>query len=189
VAAEYIPREVRAKRRTMAPALAAVTAAVATGSALAALERRRRGRRAGTAGGDGRLIVRWVLEEPWKGHWDVVERHVAATFVGQDLGESRSFVGPDGLRTRLERYVAAFPDGRVVVDEQTAAGTGVTSRWTLTGTQVGELDGLPPSGRQVTVSGITISRVDGDRVVEEWTSWDRLGMLVQIGAISEPAHA
>ena len=130
-----------------------------------------------------------MLEEPWKGHWDVVDRHVASTYVGQDLGESRSFVGPGGLREHLERYVAAFPDGRIVVDDQLAVGANVTSRWTLTGTQTGERDGLSPSGKQVTVSGITISRVDGDLVVEEWTSWDRLGLLVQLGAISEPAHA
>jgi hypothetical protein len=36
---------------------------------------------------------------------------------------------------------------------------------------------------------MTISRIHGDVVVEEWTSWDRLGMLVQLGAVSEPAHA
>jgi predicted ester cyclase len=130
-----------------------------------------------------------VLEEPWKGHWEAIDRHVASTYVGQDLGETRSFLGPAGLRAHLEPYVEAFSDGRVLVDEQMASGAKVTSRWTLTGTQTGELDGLAPSGKQVTVSGITISRVDRDVVVEEWVSWDRLGMLVQLGAVSEPAHA
>lgn len=169
--------------------LAVVTAGVAAGGALAALQLRRRAFRPGRAAGDSRLIARWVLEEPWKANWQVVERHVSATYVGQDLAESESFVGPSGLRAYLERFVAAFPDGRVQVDDQLADGSTVTSRWTLTGTQTGELDGLAPSGKEVTVSGITISRLDGDLVVEEWTSWDRLGLLVQLGAISEPAHA
>jgi hypothetical protein len=41
----------------------------------------------------------------------------------------------------------------------------------------------------VTVSGLTISRLEGGMVVEEWTTWDTLGMLIQLGAIPEPARA
>jgi steroid delta-isomerase-like uncharacterized protein len=169
--------------------LAALTAGIAAGGALAAVELRKRGRRVRGTAGDSRLIARWILEEPWKGSWEVLERHVSPAYVGQDLAESESFLGPEGLRSRLERFVAAFPDGRVEADHQIADGPDVTTRWTLTGTQTGELDGLPPSGKEVTVSGITITRLRGDLVVEEWTSWDRLGLLVQLGAISEPAHA
>lgn len=118
-----------------------------------------------------------------------MERYVAPTYVGQDLAESAASVGPDGLRAYLERFTAAFPDGRVAVDHQAAEGAYVTTRWTLTGTHTGELDEMPPTGKQVTVSGITVSRLEGDLIVEEWTSWDRLGLLVQLGAISEPARA
>jgi len=180
---------VRATRGAAAPVLAAVTLGIAAGGAVAAAELRRRGLGKSAPAEDGRLVARWVLEEPWKGNWQVIERHVAASYVGQDLAECESRVGPEGLRVGLDRYVNAFPDGRLTVDQQTTDGAFVTTRWTLTGTHTGELDGIPPSGRQVTVSGITISRVEGDLVVEEWTSWDRLGLLVQLGAISEPAHA
>ena len=138
---------------------------------------------------DGRLIARWVLEEPWKGNWGVLDRHVSSSYVGQDLGESESWLGVSGRRAYSERLVAAFPDGSMRIDEQLSDDGLVTTRWTFVGTHTGELDGLPPSGKQVTVSGITIARVDGDRVAEEWTSWDRLGLLVQLGAISEPARA
>jgi predicted ester cyclase len=51
--------------------------------------------------------------------------------------------------------------------------------------------GIPPTGKQVTVSGITISRVKNGKVVEEWSNWDPLGMLQQLGVVpemvSEPA--
>jgi len=164
----------------------------ATGVAAAgavALGIRQRARRERPQRADSRLVAKWVLEEPWKGNWSVIERHVSASYVGQDLAASESMLGPAGLRSALERYVSAFPDGRVTVEEQIVSGTRVTSRWTLTGTQTGELDGLLPSGKQVTVSGLTVSRLDHDLVVEEWRSWDRLGLLVQLGAISEPAHA
>lgn len=57
------------------------------------------------------------------------------------------------------------------------------------GTQTGEVAGIAPTGREVTVSGMTLSKLEGGMVVEEWTTWDTFGMLVQLGAIPEPARA
>ena len=170
------------------PVIALAAAGAAAGGALAAVAVRSR-RRSARSSADVKLIARWVIEEPWKDNWHVLERHLSPTFVGHDLAEAESHPGPSGHRTNLERYVRAFPDGRVAVEQQVAEGDTVTSRWTLRGTQTGELAGIAPTGKQVTVAGMTISRIEGDRVVEEWTSWDRLGMLVQLGAVSEPAHA
>ncbi len=169
-------------------AIALAAAGVAAGGAVAAAAARsRRSPRPATT--DAKLIARWVIEEPWKDNWHVLDRHVASTYIGHDLGEVESHPGPSGLRSYLEPLVRAFPDGRVTVEDQLAEGGTVTSRWTFRGTQSGELAGVAPTGKQVTVSGMTISRIHGDVVVEEWTSWDRLGMLVQLGAVSEPAHA
>lgn len=169
-------------------AIALAAAGVAAGGAAAGIALRSR-RRPGRATTDGKLIARWVLEEPWKDNWHVLDRHVSPTYVGHDLAEAESRPGPTGLRVHLERLVQAFPDGRVTVDDQLAEGDTVTSRWTFRGTQTGELAGIAATGKQVTVAGITVSRIDGDVVAEEWTSWDRLGMLVQLGAVTEPAHA
>jgi hypothetical protein len=41
----------------------------------------------------------------------------------------------------------------------------------------------------VTVTGMTISRFAGGKVVEEWSTWDTLGLLVQLGVIPAPARA
>lgn len=170
------------------PVIGLVAAGAAAGGTLAAIALRNR-RRSARSPADVKLVARWVIEEPWKDNWHVLDRHVSPTFVGHDLGEAESQPGLTGHRASLERLVQAFPDGRVTVEHQTAEGGTVTSRWTLRGTHAGELEGLAPTGKQVTVAGITISRIEGDRVVEEWRSWDRLGMLVQLGAVSEPAHA
>jgi predicted ester cyclase len=48
--------------------------------------------------------------------------------------------------------------------------------------------GIAPTGKQVAVAGLTISRVENGRVVEEWTNWDTLGMLQQLGAIPAPGQ-
>ena len=63
------------------------------------------------------------------------------------------------------------------------------TQWTARGTHTGDLAGIAPTGKEVTVSGITVSRVESGKIVEEWTSWDRLGLLVQLDAVAEPARA
>ena len=169
-------------------AFALVAASVAAGGAAAGLafHNHRRPRRIAA---DPKLIARWVIEEPWKDNWHVLASHVSTTYVGHDLAATESHVGPGGLREQLERLLHAFPDGCITVDAQFSEGQTVTSRWTFRGTQTGELDGIAATGKQVTVAGMSISRVEGGVVSEEWTSWDRLGLLVQLGAVTEPAHA
>jgi predicted ester cyclase len=47
--------------------------------------------------------------------------------------------------------------------------------------------GIAPTGKDAVVSGITLSRVADGKIAEEWTNWDTLGMLQQIGAVPAPA--
>ena len=63
------------------------------------------------------------------------------------------------------------------------------SRWTARGTHAGEISGIAATGKEVTVSGLTISTLVGGTVVEQWTTWDRLGMLVQLGAVPTATEA
>ena len=83
----------------------------------------------------------------------------------------------------MQKYLAGFPDGRITVDDQILEGDKVATRWTGRGTQTGEIAGIAPTGKQVTITGLTISRLEGGRVIEDWSTWDTLGMLVQLGAI------
>jgi predicted ester cyclase len=138
---------------------------------------------------DTKLIVKRLFEEPWKGNWDVIDEFVAPSYVGHDSAEPEPHRGPAGLKANVQKYLAGFPDGRITVDDQIAEGDKVATRWTGRGTQTGEIAGIAPTGKQVTVAGLTISRLDGGKVVEEWTTWDTLGMLMQLGAVPVPATA
>lgn len=88
--------------------------------------------------------------------------------------------GWDGF---MVAFTTAFPDSRISIDACIAEGDTVASRWTLTGTHRGEFQGIPPSGRTFTISGIEFNRVAGDRIAEHWAIFDNLAMLQQIGAI------
>ncbi len=138
---------------------------------------------------DAKQIVRRLIEEPWTGNWGVIDEFVAPGYIGYDPAESEPIRGPAGFRANVEKYLAGFPGGAITVDDQIAEGDKVATRWTGRGTHTGEIAGIAPTGRDVTVSGLTLSRLENGMVVEEWTTWDTLGMLIQLGAVPAPAKA
>ena len=138
---------------------------------------------------DPKKIIRELLEEPWKGNWNVIDEYVAPGFIGHDPADPQPIRGIEGAKANVQKYIDGFSDARITVDEQIAEGDIVATRWTGRGTHSGEISGIPATGKEVTVSGITISKLDGGKVIEEWTNWDTFGMLVQLGAIPVPATA
>lgn len=99
---------------------------------------------------------------------------------GGSMGE---FDGIDAVTAFIGAYRAAFPDARSTVEDQIAADDKVVTRWTATGTHLGDLNGIAATGRAMTMSGVTIERVADDRIVEVWLAKDDLGMLQQLGVI------
>lgn len=138
---------------------------------------------------DPKTIVRQILEEPWKGNLDVIDQYVAPGYIGHDPSEPSPIRGPDGVKAFIQKYQDSFASARITVDHQIAEGDTVATRWTGRGTHTGELSGIAPTGKDVTVTGITISRLENGKLIEDYTNWDSLGMLAQIGAIPIPATA
>jgi predicted ester cyclase len=138
---------------------------------------------------DSRQIVRRLLEEPWKGNMDVIDEFVDANYVGYDPSNPEPLRGPQAVKGFVQQYLGAFSDARITVEDQIAEGDMVATRWTGRGTHDGELMGIGPTQKEATVSGITMSRLQNGKVIEEWTNWDTLGMLQQLGAVPEMARA
>jgi steroid delta-isomerase-like uncharacterized protein len=136
-----------------------------------------------------KAIVRRAFEEPWTGNLDVVDELIASDYVGHDPASPEPLRGPDGVKEFVSTYRTAFPDARIAVEQQLAEGDLVATRWSARGTHEGELLGLSPTGKQVTVSGLTMSRLEGGKIVEEFQNWDALGMMQQLGAVPALAYA
>jgi len=81
-------------------------------------------------------------------------------------------------------YLNICPDFKFTVEDMIAEGDRVATRWTVHGTHEGTFRGIPPTGKQINGKGITIKRIAGGKVVEEWALIDMFGLLQQIGAIS-----
>jgi len=136
-----------------------------------------------------KAIVSRFIEESWKGNLDVVDELTAGDYIGHDPANPEPLRGPEGVKEFITTYRAAFPDARITVEQQLAEGDLVATRWSGRGTHEGELMGIQPTGKQVTVSGLTISRLVGGKVVEEFQNWDTFGMLQQLDAIPALVHA
>lgn len=136
-----------------------------------------------------KAIVRRAFEEPWRGSLDVVDELVASDYIGHDPANPEPLHGPEGVKEFISTYRAAFPDARITVKTQLAEGDLVATRWIGRGTHEGELMGIKPTGKQVTVSGLTVSRLEGGKIVEEFQNWDTFGMMQQLGAVPALAHA
>jgi steroid delta-isomerase-like uncharacterized protein len=86
----------------------------------------------------------------------------------------------------MQAITAAFPDARITVEDDISEGDIVASRWTMTGTHLGEFQGVPASGKSIKVSGVDFSRVADGRITEHWAQFDLMALLQQIGAIPAP---
>ena len=99
-----------------------------------------------------KAIVRRLFEEPWKGNLKVVDELIDRKYVGYDPSNPEPLRGPDGFKEFVSEYRAAYPDVRITVNDQIAEGDKVATRWTGRGKHDGELMGISPTGKQVTVS-------------------------------------
>ena len=125
---------------------------------------------------------RWV-EEIWdKGNLAAFDELLAPQFVC-NYAPPEVPLGPEGYKQTVNLYRTALPDMHYTVDEMVAEGDKVAVRWNGRGTHEGSLMGIAPTGKQVTITGISILRIAGGKVVEEWGEMDMLGVLQQLGAI------
>jgi predicted ester cyclase len=97
--------------------------------------------------------------------------------------------GPDGLAQMVEGYRSALAELAVTIEHQFTEGDYVATRTTIRGRHDGELMGVPPTGRDVEFTGLTISRCRDGKLAEEWELIDTVGLLTQIGALPEMAGA
>ncbi len=79
--------------------------------------------------------------------------------------------------------LGAFPDLEVPLEEVLAEGEKAATRYTMRGTHRGTLMGIPPTGRQVEITGMNVMRLSGDRLVEKRDEYDLLGILEQLGVL------
>jgi steroid delta-isomerase-like uncharacterized protein len=139
------------------------------------------------SGETNKALVRREFEEMFDqgGDLDTAGEFYASDYVLHEptSGEVR---GLEAARQFAATYREAFPYLQTVIEDQVAEGDRVVSRFSGRGTHLGETEDFgQATGNRIEITGITIDRFADGRIVEEWTSFDALGMLQQIGLIPE----
>ena len=135
-----------------------------------------------------KVIVRRLFEELWnKGNLSVADQLFSPNYAHHDPSTPDFGRGPESERKRATLYRTAFPDLQLTIEDIIAEGETVMARWSCRGTHKGDLSGIAPTGKQVTISGVSIARFTRGKMVEGWVNWDALGLMQQLGVVPELA--
>jgi predicted ester cyclase len=80
-------------------------------------------------------------------------------------------------------FFAGFPDMALEVDDSILEGDHLALRFHVNATHTGEFQSIPPTGREINVSGLTILQFHDGKVVERWNQFNQIGMMQQLGVI------
>ena len=125
---------------------------------------------------------RWV-EGLNRGDLSVADEVFAPGCVVHITGSPVPDLPLDGFKQMVEGLLAAFPDLRFTIEDQTIAGDKVTTRWSAEGTHTGPLGDMAATGRRMRVDGLILDHVVAGVVVERWEQWDQVAMLRQLGLL------
>lgn len=128
------------------------------------------------------LVRRFLVDAYSEGNLDLLDAIVAEDYVDRNAPPGTA-PGRDGVRNLMAYFRGAFPDFHFSIEETIEEGDKIAVRYTVSGTHLGELFGIPPTGKTVSVGGISIYRVAGDRLQEAWVQYDALGLMQQLGAV------
>jgi steroid delta-isomerase-like uncharacterized protein len=127
---------------------------------------------------ENKALVRREQQELWHhtGNLDAAEELYAAEQA-------------EAARQEAADYRRGFPDVANTIEDLIAEGDKVVARWRSRATHRGDYMGIPPTGREVEVTGITLYRIEGGKIAEEWNVEDKFGLLRQIGAFAAPEQS
>jgi len=128
------------------------------------------------------LVVRWFEEGFWA---DDLDKSMEAVFA-TDYYLTSNGIGYDGreeIKTFVKALRAAFPEGKIKVQEVIAEGDTVAWHHKFTARNTGDFMGAPPTGELVTVTGSGWARIKDGRFVEAKENWDQFALMQQMGAI------
>ena len=132
-----------------------------------------------------KTLVRDCFKEGTHGNFGALDSIVSPDYVLHP----EEVRGPEGLARMVQGYRETIGGLTVTVDQQFTEGDYVATRFTVRGRHDGELMGAAPTGRDVEVTGLTVSRCRDGRIEDEWELIDTVSLLQQVGALPDGAHA
>jgi steroid delta-isomerase-like uncharacterized protein len=116
-----------------------------------------------------------------QGSIDLLDELLAPEYINHTLATPDLPPGPEGVKEVVSMFRSAMPDLRVVIQDMIAEGDKVATRYALEGTHRGELFGVLPTGKHLSIKSMTVERLSEGKIVEHWRVTDELDMMRQLG--------
>jgi steroid delta-isomerase-like uncharacterized protein len=127
-------------------------------------------------------VRRFIEEVQNQKNWDVYDELHAPDFV--NLSAPPGVPGDrEGGKMFLGAFMDAFPDCHFTIEDMIAEGDCVATKKTFTGTHSAEFNGIPPTGKHVTLTFVDILRLRDGQIIEHWLSMDQLNFMQQLGVL------
>lgn len=124
------------------------------------------------------IVQRYLTEGPL--NQELALASLTKDSVYYDPGAPPS-VGHEGQKRRTAGLLAAFPDPRFEIHDLIGEGEKVVARWTFHGTHLGPFGPVPATGKEISMSGITIYTLRNGKIAQAHSNFDQLGMMQQLG--------
>jgi predicted ester cyclase len=92
----------------------------------------------------------------------------------------------EAARQEAADFRQGFPDVVSTIEDIIAEGDKVVAHWRSRATHQGNYMDIPPTGKEVEFTGISVYRIEEGKIAQSWTVEDQFGLMQQIGAIPEP---
>jgi steroid delta-isomerase-like uncharacterized protein len=133
---------------------------------------------------ESKAIIRRLYEEVWnKRNLAVVDEILSPSHALSEPNAPDSQVGPQAYKATMSRFLTGMPDLRFTIQDLISEKNKVAVVWVMSGTHRGEFDGAPATNKKVSVEGITIHQLENGKILDSYASWDRLGVMQQMGAL------
>ena len=138
---------------------------------------------------ENRKLVQRFIEECWnQGKTNTVNDIFADNVRLHDPVFPSLTSGAKNLRTHIEDTRRAFPDFKITIDDTISERNEVVTHWTARGTHKADFLGMPATNRKATVTGSSIYRIEGGKIAEEWSHWNLMSLMEQLGVPTPAAE-
>jgi len=133
-----------------------------------------------------KTIVRRFAQVWGNGNLDIIDELAVPTLLVKYPIIPQVIKGKEAFKKLLLGFRSAFPDADIDTGEEIAEGNKVVISWSFSGTHRGTFMGIPPTGKKVKWTGISIYQIVDGKVIEEKGEEDALGLMRQIGIVPQP---
>ncbi len=135
----------------------------------------------------GTTARRFIEEILNTGDWSHADEVLTDDVVMYHPSAPEPIRGRDGVREFLGQFRAGMPDLSLTVDDVAEGGDRAAARWSARGTHKADLFGIPPTGREISIRGISFFRFSDGRIAEDWVEENTFEVLQQLGVVPAPA--